>query len=183
MRLPHISRIFSRISHLLDVNFSRSFGVNFSILPRILIVAVFGVSFLVFFSDQNQSRSNRIVALEKAARTAPSDFNKRLQLALLYEEEFKKTSNLQVLEKALEEARVARQLNGQNLNAQRLLGRLNAANSAEIKKEIQDVVAVVKARPDYQAAWLKLAALYEKLGDEVNASNARSRAKLLNGDF
>ena len=183
LQFPQISRIISRTSLFIKSFGGQARGISIFTLLRILGVAIVCASFLIYFSDQNVQSVNRIDALEKAVSLKPSDFNKRLRLALSYEEEFKKTSNLQILEKALEEARVAQQLNGQNLNAQRLILRLNKENSAEIKKEIQQVATIVKNRPDYQAAWLKLAALYEKLGDEKNAHDARNRAKLLNQNF
>ena len=183
MQFPQISRIISRTSLFIKSFGGQARGISIFTLLRILGVAIVCASFLIYFSDQNVQSVNRIDALEKAVSLKPSDFNKRLRLALSYEEEFKKTSNLQILEKALEEARVAQQLNGQNLNAQRLILRLNKENSAEIKKEIQQVATIVKNRPDYQAAWLKLATLYEKLGNEKGADDARNRAKLLNGNF
>jgi len=183
LQFPQISRIISRTSLFIKSFGGQARGISIFTLLRILGVAIVCASFLIYFSDQNVQSVNRIDALEKAVSLKPSDFNKRLRLALSYEEEFKKTSNLQNLEKALEEAKVAQQLDPQNLNAQRLILRLNKENSAEIKKEIQQVATIVKNRPDYQAAWLKLAALYEKLGDEKNAHDARNRAKLLNQNF
>ena len=183
MQFPQISRIISRTSLFIKSFGGQARGISIFTLLRILGVAIVCASFLIYFSNQNQQQASRINALEKAVSLKPSDFNKRLRLALSYEEEFKKTSNLQNLEKALEEAKVAQQLDPQNLNAQRLILRLNKENSAEIKKEIQQVATIVKNRPDYQAAWLKLATLYEKLGNEKGADDARNRAKLLNGNF
>ncbi len=177
LQFPQISRIISRISHSFDVNFFEKE------LPRILIILVIGTAFLSFFGNQDGREVNRIDVLENVLLHSPSDFNKRLQLALLYEREFTKTGNLQNLDRALAEARFANQFDPSNSKTLRLLARLNRADESEIRKEIAAVEKIVAARPDYSAAWQKLAVLYEKLGDTERAAIARSRAKLLNGNF
>lgn len=56
-------------------------------------------------------------------------------------------------------------------------------NRQEIEDEIKKTQAVLTARPDYVAAWIRLSVLYEQIGESDLAEEARERAKNLNRDL
>jgi|SRR3989344_6051807 len=170
LELPHNSRKISR-------------NLSFSALIRILAVILIAVLFVYLFYSQSGKQLEKVDVLEKNVSLNPSDFNKRLQLALAYEEEFIKINNYQFLHNAQEEAKVALELNPSNLYAAKVLFRLNEKDSTELQSEILTINSILRKRPDYQAAWLKLATLYEKIGDYKSAQEAREKAKLLNQNF
>lgn len=52
-----------------------------------------------------------------------------------------------------------------------------------VEQEINRTQAVLTARPDYVAAWVRLSILYEQIGESNLAVQARERARILNADF
>ncbi|MDP2632935.1 MAG: hypothetical protein Q8P25_04425 [Candidatus Curtissbacteria bacterium] len=56
-------------------------------------------------------------------------------------------------------------------------------NREGINEEIKRTKAVLTARPDYVAAWLRLSVLYEQIGENSLAEEARERARSLTPDL
>lgn len=70
-----------------------------------------------------------------------------------------------------------------NDNQEQVLGEAASVNLVYASEEIERLVKVLGERPDYAAAWLRLSILYEQLGDNYKATEARITAKKLTGDF
>lgn len=56
-------------------------------------------------------------------------------------------------------------------------------NRDEVNLEIDNTLSVIKARPDYAGAWIRLSVLYEQIGQSDLAKKAMEAAKRLNPDL
>lgn len=65
-----------------------------------------------------------------------------------------------------------------NVYAREILSRVNS-HFGEIEEQITKTLAVLKNQPDWQAAWIKLADLYEKVGEDELSTEAKEKAKRL----
>ena len=52
-----------------------------------------------------------------------------------------------------------------------------------IQEEIAKTQEILKNRPDYSAAWLRLSVLYDQLGENNLAREAKENAQKLNPDL
>lgn len=74
--------------------------------------------------------------------------------------------------------------NQEDDNWEDVLGsRMTNANLVDAQGEISRLLNVIEQRPDYAAAWLRLSVLYEQLGENDLAEQARGRARRLNPDL
>lgn len=139
------------------------YGLNFPFLIRVFaIIALIGV-FVYFILSQTTVRAtilsdktqgmNGTLSIERASRLAADHKYKEAQEALLMVLQFEPS----------------------NVYANNLLAKVMAM-SGETKADILKVGAVTIKRPDYKAAWEKLAILYEITGDTENARQARETA-------
>lgn len=69
-------------------------------------------------------------------------------------------------------------LSSEQLNS----GKITITQESVIE-EVKRTQEVLKARPDYVAAWTRLSVLYEQIGESGLAEEARERARSLNPDF
>ena len=66
-------------------------------------------------------------------------------------------------------------------NSQDVLGsRETNADLVDAQGEISRLLSVIEQRPDYAAAWLRLSVLYDQLGENDLAQQARETARRLN---
>lgn len=65
-----------------------------------------------------------------------------------------------------------------NAYAREILNRVNL-HFEEIEAQIAKTLVILENQPDWQAAWIKLAGLYEKVGKSKLAIEAKERAKHL----
>lgn len=103
--------------------------------------------------------------------------------ALTLFDSFKKNGDEREIKQAKEEVTLALTLNSKNRNAFALLKRLDREDSPEIVQDIQSTLEVLKKRPDYSSAWLRLAILYDEIGDMEKAKDAREHLKVLAPDL
>ena len=64
-----------------------------------------------------------------------------------------------------------------------VLGTENNDDGVDVWQEIEKTRAIIEKRPDYAAAWLRLAVLYEQIGELQLAGEARDYAGRLNPDL
>ena len=64
-----------------------------------------------------------------------------------------------------------------------VLGTGNNDDGVDVLLEIEKTRAIIEKRPDYAAAWLRLAVLYEQIGEVQLAGEARDYAGRLNPDL
>lgn len=64
-----------------------------------------------------------------------------------------------------------------------VLGTETIDSGLDVWREIEKTRAIIERRPDYAAAWLRLAVLYEQIGEVRLAGEARDYAGRLNPDL
>lgn len=94
--------------------------------------------------------------------------------------EFKQSQNSQKLNLARYELEAALAFDPQNTFAQKQLLSVNKLAIPNIQEEIAKTQEILKARPDYSAAWLRLSILYDQLGEKELAKVAKEKALKLN---
>lgn len=80
------------------------------------------------------------------------------------------------------DSRFARIQNPQKQQSSQVLGEETEVR-VDVREEIARTKAVLESRPDYAAAWLRLAILYEQMGEIELAADARNTAVKLNPDL
>lgn len=60
---------------------------------------------------------------------------------------------------------------------------VRASDSEFVTSEINRTLKVIGERPDYTGAWMRLAVLYEQIGETDKADEARIEARRLNPDL
>ena len=97
--------------------------------------------------------------------------------------EFNKSQNPQKLNLAREELEMALTVNPKNTYAQKQFLIVNKLEIPNIQEEIAKTQEILKIRPDYGAAWLRLSVLYNQLGENNLAREAKENAQKLNPDL
>lgn len=64
-----------------------------------------------------------------------------------------------------------------------VLGMETIDSGLDVWREIEKTRAIIERRPDYAAAWLRLAVLYEQVGENELASIAREQVNRLSPDL
>jgi len=97
--------------------------------------------------------------------------------------EFNQSQNPQKLNLAREKLQIALIINPKNSYAQKQLLIVNKLETPNIQEEIAKTQEILKIRPDYSAAWLRLSILYDQLGENDLAKEAKEKALKLNSNL
>lgn len=168
MKLTHISRKFSRI-------------FKYDLVFRLLIVLLVLISFGTILLNNNKSKGQGNLGANFENKTE-STVNSHLKSAIGHLENYHINKDKVELENALGEIGLTLELQPTNPYSLRLLGTLKKQNGQEVEEQIEKTQQVLSARPDYAAAWLRLAVLYQQKGEGELANAALDRAKKLNLD-
>lgn len=71
----------------------------------------------------------------------------------------------------------------QNIYLLELYKKVNLGNKKQIEQELALTKRVLETRPDYAGAWMRLAIIYDQLGEDELAIEARNRARKLNPEL
>ena len=97
--------------------------------------------------------------------------------------EFRKSQNPQNLNLAREELKIALTVSPKNTYALKQLLIVNKLETPNIQEEIAKTIEILKIRPDYSTAWLRLSILYDQLGENNLAKEAKEKALKLNSNL
>lgn len=170
MKLPQNSRNFSR----------KSIGLNSSIrLISILVIASSLVFVLISVKSSSSVEDSDKFQVEQNRSTITSP---HLKLAASYTANYLGSQSESDAKKAQKEIEAALENDPNNGYALRLLKYFQKIPEEDVDQEIVKTQEILKQRPDYAAAWLRLALLYQKIGAEKQADEALKEARQLNGD-
>ena len=170
MDLPHNLR-----------NISRKL-LNYHLWLRIAIIfTIFGFLTIVIAKSHYQTSLEQPI-LTKPLTGKSVNANSHVIYASRLINEFRKSQNPQNLNLAREELEIALTVSPKNTYAQKQLLIVNKLETPNIQEEIAKTQEILKTRPDYSAAWLRLSILYDQLGEKDLAKVAKEKALKLNSN-
>lgn len=84
---------------------------------------------------------------------------------------------------AMGEVNEALSHDSKNIYLLELYKKVSLGNTKQIEQELALTKRVLEARPDYAGAWTRLALIYDQLGEDKLAVEARNRARSLNPEL
>lgn len=159
---------------------SRSISRTNLIIRLLVILIVIGAVFSFFAKQSKSSLFDEVNSLEKQLKNEPGNANLHLQMGFVWNKKFLQTNDKMDFEQAKQEVQIAQQLDPTNIFALKLARYLKQEDISDAQKQITETKKILEERPDYLEAWQKLAILYEQIGEETLAGEARNRAAQIN---
>lgn len=163
LQFPQISRNISR--KIFDSNLLEN-SLKFIFTFLILMFAI-----SVIWTMQSTNTQGPLYVIQKVSQDKVH-LRKALLLLELGDDDFARTE----IEEGLA-------LNPQNIFLLDLYKKVSLGDTEKIERELEVTKRVLETRPDYAGAWIRLALIYEQLGNAKLADEARSRARRLNPEF
>ena len=171
MKFPHIFRNISR--KLLNYHLWLRPAVTFTI---------FGFLTILITKSHYQTSLEQSMSIKPLTSKSVSA-NSHVIYASRLINEFNQSQNPQKLNLAREKLQIALIINPKNSYAQKQLLIVNKLETPNIQEEIAKTQEILKIRPDYSAAWLRLSILYDQLGENDLAKEAKEKALKLNSNL
>src|SRR3989344_8095143 len=163
-------------------NISRKF-LNYHLWLRLTATfIIFGLLTIIITKSHYQTSPEQSKLTKPLTRKSASA-NPHVIYASRLINEFNQSQNPQKLNLAREELQIALIINPKNSFAQKQLLTVNKLETPNIQEEISKTQEILKNRPDYSAAWLRLSVLYDQLGENNLAREAKENAQKLNPDL
>jgi len=151
-------------------------------LRSVATLTIFGLLTIVIAKSHYQTSLEQPI-LTKPLTGKSVNANSHVIYASRLINEFNQSQNPQKLNLAREELQTALIINPKNSFAQKQLLTVNKLETPNIQEEISKTQEILKIRPDYSAAWLRLSVLYDQLGENNLAREAKENAQKLNPDL
>ncbi len=172
MDFPHIFRIISR----------RSGRANLFIRIVVVFVIIFALVSVLRITTGLSLNAENPNKYSRVGRNRSSVAGSHLRLALNYTSNYLASQSESDAKEAQKEIEAALESDPRNGYALRLLKYFQKIPEEDLDQEIVKTQEILKQRPDYAAAWLRLALLYQKIDAEKQADEALKKARQLNGD-
>ena len=162
-------------------NISRKF-LNYDLwLRSAATLTILGFLTIVIAKSHYQTSPEQPISKKPLADNSVSA-NSHVIYASRLINEFNKSQNPQKLNLAREELQMALIVSPQNTYAQKQLLIVNKLGTPNIQEEIAKTIEILKIRPDYSAAWLRLSVLYDQLGENDLEKEEKEKALKLNSN-
>src|SRR3989344_4036768 len=171
MKLPQNSRNISR--KLLNYHLWLRLTATFIIFGLLTIV----ITKSHYQTSPEQSKLTKPLTRKSASANSHVIYASRLI------NEFNQSQNPQKLNLAREELQIALTVSPKNTYALKQLLIVNKLETPNTQKEIAKTQEILKTRPDYSAAWLRLSILYDQLGEKDLAKEAKDNAIKFNSNL
>jgi len=163
-------------------NISRNIA-NYRLWLRIVVIfTIFGFLTIVIAKSYYQTSLKQAIST-KPLTSKSVNTNSHVIYASRLINEFRKSQNPQNLNLAREELKIALTVSPKNTYALKQLLIVNKLETPNIQKEIAKTQEILKTRPDYSAAWLRLSILYDQLGEKDLAKEAKDNAIKFNSNL
>ena len=162
-------------------NISRKL-LNYHLWLRLTVtLTIFGFLTIVIAKSHYQTSLEQPMPI-KPLTSKSASANSHVIYASRLINEFNQSQNPQKLNLAREELEMALTVSPKNTYAQKQLLIVNKLETPNIQEEIAKTIEILKIRPDYSTAWLRLSILYDQLGENNLAKEAKEKALKLNSN-
>jgi len=160
------------------------FPHNLRNIYRIIVVTTIIIGFtMLTVRIGDMHLQEKTLGTKTKSNSNRSSANQYLISAIEHKNNYQNRADKKEFDAAKDSILSSLEVDPENPFAIRLLQELNTQDIKQTEEEIQKIIKILEVRPDYAAAWISLGLLYEQIGEDDLAKNAKERAKALNSDL